>query len=88
MRKWRKGKTRDVRVCDNCEDKKIYDAVTKGDAMAEEEISTREEIVRLKHLEVEEVLAGKEKVMEEGLMRKMGNSQRYERENEPMKRKV
>lgn len=36
MRKLRKVKNRDIRVCDNCEDKNIYDSITKLEAKAEE----------------------------------------------------
>ena len=82
MRKLRKGKTREIRVCDECEDKNIYDAVMKNELKAEEEIGMREEIVRLKWVEVGEEVVRKEGVMEGALVRKMRVGEGWGRERE------
>lgn len=49
LRKKRKKKGKWERICDNCEDKVIYDFYMKLEMKAEEALSVEEEITFMKH---------------------------------------
>lgn len=49
LRKYRKMGSSNGRVCDSCEDKNIFEAVTKTDQATEQNLLMVWEIVKLKH---------------------------------------
>jgi hypothetical protein len=49
LRKRRRRKGKFERICDNCEDRALYDIFLKLEAKAEEAIAMEEEITALKH---------------------------------------
>lgn len=53
-----------VRVCDDCEDKHLFEKYMKTEIKAEEALQLQEMIIETKHKELDEVLNGKKTKMQ------------------------
>jgi len=66
VRKKRKMKNNNkfVRICDDCEDKQLYDKYRNTESKAEEALAMQEMIVEAKRNELAELAAGKQTRMQ------------------------
>lgn len=81
MRKRRKKKGKWEKICDNCEDKYLYDVYMKLESKADEALGVEEEITILKHDNfAKETEERKEKRREIGF-KTMALQQKYQEDN-------